>query len=354
MRSQYEPTKVQLQSQLMNLMATMEATISQPTIKPENGTPPARKWLFSPTIDLLFVCNVLWPLVFLLQNWTGIDGRDGLIFWQVYFVTTPHRWISMLLVFGDRDRFASRRFIFLAVLATAIGVCSFVQISTGTLTCLLTIDYLWNAWHFAAQHHGVYRIYGRLTGKTEFEAKPVFAAVEKWGTRVFVIYAALRVTGWTWSYESLERTLSMTDWFVILTPALLLFYDLKNWRSAGVGRTVYMLSVWCLYSGMILSVHFQRADYVLMLATASALFHAAEYLAIVSWSVSSRKVPKENDLLSRLVPAWLLMLSIYILVLGIAGYLVSTHFARFWLFLNVVVAFLHYSYDGLIWRRRRA
>ncbi len=334
-------------------MATTKVTASQPIPRTENGTPSARQWLFSPTADLLFVCNVLWPLVFLLQNWTGIEGRDGLIFWQVYFVTTPHRWISLLLVFGDRDRFASRRFVFLAVLTAAVGVCSLVQISTGTLTCLLTIDYLWNAWHFAAQHHGVYRIYGRLTGKTPLESKPGFAAVEKWGTRIFVIYAALRVAGWTWPYESLEQTLATTDWFVILIPTLLLVYDFRNWQLTGVGRSIYMLSVWCLYSGMILSVHFQRADFVLMLATASALFHATEYLAIVSWSVSSRKMPKEKDLLSRLVPAWLLILSIYILVLGIAGYLVSTHFAKFWLFLNVVVAFLHYSYDGLIWRRRR-
>jgi hypothetical protein len=29
-------------------------------------------------------------------------------------------------------------------------------------------------------------------------------------------------------------------------------------------------------------------------------------------------------------------------------------FVELWLFLNVVVAFLHYAYDGLIWRRRAA
>jgi hypothetical protein len=65
-----------------------------------------RGWLVGPWFDALFVANVAWPLVVLAQVGEGFGGRDGVSFWQVYWVTTPHRWITLLIVFLDRGRFA--------------------------------------------------------------------------------------------------------------------------------------------------------------------------------------------------------------------------------------------------------
>jgi len=46
--------------------------------------------------------------------------------------------------------------------------------------------------------------------------------------------------------------------------------------------------------------------------------------------------------------------AVFVLVLGSAGWLLDQGWLEFWLTVNVVVAFLHYAYDGLLWRRRAA
>ena len=48
------------------------------------------------------------------------------------------------------------------------------------------------------------------------------------------------------------------------------------------------------------------------------------------------------------------LLPVFVLVLGAGGWLMDQRLLEVWLFLNVVVAFLHYAYDGLIWRHRSA
>ena len=112
----------------------------------------------------------------------------------------------------------------------------------------------------------------------------------------------------------------------------------------------------CLYSGLLWAVHERRLGLVLALATASALFHAIEYLFLVSWSVRQRHagLGSRMGLLGYLVPRWGLALGVFVVVLGAGGWLMDQRFLEAWLLINVIVAFLHYAYDGLIWRRRAA
>src|SRR3954469_1832453 len=83
--------------------------------------PSANPWLFAPWLDCLFVANLAWPLLLLLQIGDGFNGREGLQFWQIYFVTTPHRWITLALVFLDRDRLRERKSAFFALAAASIA-----------------------------------------------------------------------------------------------------------------------------------------------------------------------------------------------------------------------------------------
>jgi len=285
----------------------------------------------------------------LFQIGEGFSGREGLQFWQIYFVTTPHRWITLALVFLDRERLGQRSFAFLAIAAATIFVCLGVRLTTGTLTCLLTIDYVWNAWHFAAQHHGIYRIYIRRIQPAITNS----AALEKWAMRFFLLYVILRVAGATWPYVALEQALQIVDWLILAIPAwLMLRQFLLPQRS--LGGTIYLTSVTALYVSLLAAVHLNRPALVLSLATASALFHATEYLALVAWNVHGRSaaMPDRLGIMSYLVPRWGLMLGTFILVLGAGGWLLNQHFMRPWLLINVIVAFLHYAYDGLIWRQR--
>ena len=75
----------------------------------------------------------------------------------------------------------ARRLAAVVVLGAWVGLESF--------SCLILADFIWNAWHFASQHGGILRIYGRMGGG----GRPV---LERWGFRVFVTYTALRTAGW--------------------------------------------------------------------------------------------------------------------------------------------------------------
>jgi hypothetical protein len=281
-------------------------------------------------------------------------------------------------VFFDRERFGQRRFAFLAIAAAVIIVCLGVRLTTGALTCLLTIDYIWNAWHFASQHHGIYRIYANRTGvgsrlrqpyspsvpalpqstRDPFDSTtPIvpplgLLALEKWSMRLFLLYVILRVAGATWSYAALEQSLRIADWAILAIPAWLLIRELAR-QPRAAGRTVYLLSVMTLYISLLAAVHATQPALVLSLATASAVFHATEYLALVAWSVYGRHSAKPDQLgiMSYLAPRWGLALGIFILVLGAGGWMLQKNYLQTWLLVNVIVAFLHYAYDGLIWRR---
>ena len=117
----------------------------------------------------------------------------------------------------------------------------------------------------------------------------------------------------------------------------------------------YLVSVLALYSGMLWSVHTNQLGIALILTTMSALFHATEYLAIVGWSVQqrARERGEQMGILGWLAPRWGIAVGIYIVVLGSAGWMIEQGWFEVWLLVNVIVAFLHYAYDGILWRRGR-
>ncbi len=68
---------------------------------------PTKTWLVGPWFDLLFLANLAWPVAGLLYFLRPSDaqGPDVLSFFQIYFLSTPHRWITLVLVFCDSERF---------------------------------------------------------------------------------------------------------------------------------------------------------------------------------------------------------------------------------------------------------
>lgn len=305
-------------------------------------------WLVHPVFDLLLIANVLWPLLIWVGAMEGFARRDGLLFWQIYFITTPHRWITLLLVFGDRQRFRSRRWLFGGIAVAALAVTLGVRVSTGGLTCLLVIDYLWNAWHFSAQHHGIAKLYSRRSSSPNREM-----FWEKWAFRLFLLYVIFRVAGTTWSLEGLELALARMDFVVLIIPIVLLVRAARAPFSQGGGGLVYRASVFGLFIGMLWAVHEKRPEMVLAFATASAMFHATEYLAVVGWTLKKKQGADNSalGLLGWVIPRWALLMAVFIMALGASGYWLDQRLQEAWLTINVAVAFLHYAYDGLIWRR---
>jgi hypothetical protein len=187
-------------------------------------------------------------------------------------------------------------------------------------------------------------------------APPLGLVIEKWSLRVFLLYVILRIVSATWPDAAWSDTLGHIDWLAACLPVALLIWAMLRWRANPPGRFVYLVSVLGLYATLLWVVHTQRISLVLPLATASALFHAIEYLALVGWSVRQRHeaMGGQMGMLAYFVPRWEIALVFFIVILGAGAWLMDQGLMEAWLAINVVVAFLHYAYDGMIWRRRAA
>ena len=214
-----------------------------------------------------------------------LRGRGGLQFWQLYYVTTPHRWITLLIVFLDRERFGQRRGTFLGVAAARrrglpgrppddggpdLPAGDRLRLERLALRrpAPRRLPHLRPAGRPApAGGPG-----GREVGDAGVPAvrHPPGRDARPGRTRPWRRTCG-RATGWRWS-----------------CPAWLVVRDLAPARAGTPGRLTYLVSVSGLYLGLLWAVHERRLGLVLALATASALFHAIEYLALVSWSVRQR------------------------------------------------------------------
>lgn len=308
-------------------------------------------WLVDPKYDLFFLANLGWPLLVLLQWLGGLETQSGISFWQIYFITTPHRWITPALLFLERDRLQANKTKYIMVTVLLISVPLAVKISTGALTCLLTIDYIWNAWHFAAQHHGIYRIYGRKTGGISLKR----SRIDKWLMRGFLLYVTFRIASWASMGAATNQGWGMLDYLFAVIPVTMILREVWQLKPQTLGRCLYFTSVMTLYLSMLWAVAVRNPMLLLMLTTASALFHSIEYLAIVSWSVDrTKKTGKATtQLFQRLMPRWGIVLAVYMLILGMGSWLMESHLLEIWLTINLMMAFLHYAYDGFIWKSRR-
>jgi hypothetical protein len=313
------------------------------------GPAGAGGWIVSPAFDLLFLANLGWLLA-LVPGFLSAEGTPHVEFWQVYFLTTPHRWITLFLVALDPDRREGRTRWFVVLAGLALAVVLGVRLGTGALVCLFLIDYLWNGWHFASQHHGVLRIYGRKVGGG-------WPGLERWGLRLFVLYVIARTAGWSTGWlEEVPNGLPLLhtlDLVLLGVPAVLLAVELRDRSPQRLGKRVYLASVCGLYGGLLLALRAASTPLVLALTTASAMFHAVEYLAIVTHYAWRRQAHGSAGLFRAMAGRWLGVLAAYLLLLGLFGVLIHRQWGEWWLGLNLWAAFLHYTYDGMIWKLRR-
>ncbi|MCM2373579.1 hypothetical protein [Aporhodopirellula aestuarii] len=323
----------------------------------------ASGFLFSPWIDLFFVINVCWPLILLVDRVGGVTTHQSLLFWQIYFVTAPHRWITLALVAVDHHKGHDRRRQFLALGSAILIGCLCVKMGTGSLLCLGAIDYIWNAWHFASQHHGVFQIYQRQSRPKRPDesilTSPAKLKVERIVFRGFMLYVIARVAGWGWSEGPLESFywIGSVDWLVLVVPFGFVGRQIirYSWKSeVTLASVAYLSSVMMLFTALLLASHFENNQWVVQLALASAIFHSLEYMAIVTWSMNRSRERSQSDVLTHLATVWLSFLAIFVLVIGIGNYLLSRGYFDFWVFVNLIVAFWHYCFDGMIWKSRKS
>jgi hypothetical protein len=309
----------------------------------------ANGWIVSPAYDLLFLANLGW-LVLLVP---GLATRSdtAIDFWQIYFLTLPHRWLTLFLVLSDPDRRGGRGRVLVGVALAALVLVVGVYLGTGALACLALADYVWNAWHFAAQHAGVLRMYSRKVGGGP-------DLLERWGTRAFITYAALRTAGWAtgWLETDAMHWLRAADLAMLGIPVLLGSMTLSRLNRQTLGKTAYVLSICGLYSGLILALTYRQGGLVVVFATASSMFHAVEYMAVVTHYAQRRRTVGSPGRFRVMANHWLVILAAYAVVLGTIGVALDhpdNGLRELWLGANLWMALVHYAYDGMIWKLRR-
>jgi hypothetical protein len=321
----------------------------------------ARCWLIGPTFDLLFVANLAWPAIALLALLGTADTYQQLLFAQIYLITTPHRWITLALVFLDRDLFWAEPARFTAVGLGLVGLGLVLIAVSGSLLgpsrallLLIAVDFAWNGWHFAAQHAGIARIYGRLGRPDQSLASVTF---ERRALRGLVLWTFARlaiyllgtqqVSGLAWLTPEVRGYLAWAD-LVALTPAVAVVLR-EAMSPSTLGRQVYLGSMVLLYAASLVALTIENVAAIKAILLTGAAFHATEYLAVVGWSMPRRR----GSAMAFLLPRLGLVLASFMLILMATNAWADRAVPHTWVVVTLLVSLLHYGYDGMIWKTRK-
>jgi hypothetical protein len=345
----------------MSIMFAPHSASASPVPTVATPAKPSKTWLVGPWFDLLFLANLAWPLVVALYflRPTAPGTPDLLSFFQVYFLSTPHRWITLVLVFCDSERFWKEPIKFgglglslvsFGALVVAIG--AWVELPVDSLILLMMLDYIWNAWHFAAQHAGISRIYGRITRPeqtlphTEFE-KMAIRTLVLWVFFRFAVHMAIH-TSYGGGIEWLTPWLPWLDPFALVPASILLYREFAAFRAGCLARLLYIGSVLAIYTAQLIAIRSANTPWMMAFFFAGAIFHAVEYLAICNWSVQKRTTGIWRYQITRTG----LALLVFMALIGAANYLVNAQSVYAWTLITLLVSLLHYAYDGIIWRAK--
>ncbi len=320
----------------------------------------SKPWLVGPWFDLLFLANLAWPIAVLLALLRPLDDTDPLSLFQVYFLSTPHRWITLVLVFCDSDRFwkepakfGGLGLLLIGLGLALVGVAGLLPYAASSLMLLMMLDYIWNAWHFASQHAGIARIYGRITRP---EQSPAHAEFEKMAIRTLVLWVFFRLAihiGTTTPYGAnvawITPWLQWIDPFVLIPAAVLLIREFTAFRAACLGRVLYIGSVIAIYTAQLLAIRLENRPWMMAFFFAGAIFHAVEYLAVCNWSVQKRTTGIWHYQVTRTG----LAVFVFMALLGAANFFVNAQSVYAWQLITLLVSLLHYAYDGIIWKAKK-
>ncbi|MBU0618541.1 MAG: hypothetical protein KKI02_12555 [Planctomycetes bacterium] len=305
-------------------------------------------WIVGPWFDLFFLINLLWPLAF-LPGYVSPEGTPHVNFWMAYFLATPHRWMTILLVVCDPDRRGGRTGLFAVIGAVTAALVAGVYVATGSFQLLGLAYAILIGWHFASQHAGILRMYARKAGGGR-------RWLETWPPRVFVLYAALRLLpGFEGATRYAGLELTIVDWLMLAIPAMMLAIELADrpWRR--LPKLLYLASFTTLYSSIILAAHFERDILCLALLAAATIVHSVEYLAVATFYAWRRRSLGSGGLFRAMARNWTTVFAWYVLACGLVYSFADNATASIvavWFGINLTASILHCAYDGMMWKLR--
>lgn len=339
-------------------------------MEPKGAT--SSDWIGSPKIDLIFFGFGWIPvfLAFVAAEKAGFKGQVWpflLVF--VLFINFAHRHLTMPLVYGDSEQFRRRprAYIGLPIFFLLLTTATLLYIEPGKtkpirpyFTALVFLSVAWTIYHTLMQKMGILRIYSRKAayGSAKLDKAMVFS----WFAFLFFACAASpdieRRVG---SLSAVGRilkgfltpALSVLPYFAYLALAVALVVTglyLKTEWSAGRRfhwpKNLFLLSVLLLY-----------ATFLYDFLVGYAIFgfsHAIEYLAFV-YIFAGRKYrarePK-SSWMARAVNRQAFFFGAFLLAMALfywPWHSISRPTLQWYV---VGSSFLHFIYDGWIWKVR--
>jgi len=314
---------------------------------------PNKFWIKNPLTDSIYF-SFGWIVAFLslllLEQYTGI------IIVLVLLINYVHRHYTMALVYGQREEFEKRKQFYIYVPIIAIVVTA-LSIYFKVFPYLLTVSVLWTMYHSVAQKYGFTRIYSRKAGYGKGWIDKgilyswffyLFFAMLIYEQSILLKYQAGRViVGHLQPYINYITFISYALLVISIIFTLIYIYEeIKNKKTISIPKNLFVVSTLCIYA---IFFHSLIVGYVVF-----GFSHAIEYIAFVNIFVGAkyRKKPESNTFFSRVTKRqWLYsgLFSVVIVVLSLIGMKIDQN-----AFLIYIVgsSFLHFIYDGLIWKVR--
>jgi hypothetical protein len=117
-----------------------------------------------------------------------------------------------------------------------------------------------------------------------------------------------------------------------------------------MGKYFHLASVCLHYGSMVVFCHFDMAIWAMAVSMTNGVFHAVEYFAVVTWSINPRANKEGAWHGAALFRHWASTLLVFILTVATLGLVITSGHALAWILINTLVAYLHYAYDGIIWK----
>jgi len=331
-------------------------------------------WIAKPSIDLLFF-SVGWIPLFLVFSVVNKANPNGpwvpFLIGFVLMTNFIHRNLTHLLVYGNPEEFQERKwtYLLLPVFLAAITVFSLwyenqTHSSPGIFKpylALLLATTVWNFYHTIMQKIGFLRVYSRKGnyGSARLEKAMIFSwfvwlclAVAN-SPRLVQQISQLAASGriLTTTIARLGPAVPILAWSALAVSLVLTFLyvriEVREGRNTSLPKNLFLASTLLLYFSVFYDF---LAGFV-----AFGFSHALEYIAFVD-AYARRKYTGADPSSSFLARQFLQTGAI----IPIAGLILIAIFLS-WRLLSPITlgwyyvgsSFLHYLYDGWIWKLRK-
>jgi len=314
-----------------------------------------KQWIQNPLSDLLFYSLgwivVLIALILFPIHWAAII----LI---VLLFNYVHRHYTFALVYGEQYEFNKHRrtYVMLPIAATVITA---VSVLTNLFYLLLTASVVWTMYHVIAQKYGITRIYSRKAGYGSGGIDK--GMIYSWFAFIF-LYSAYTGKKSLVNYDAGKVLLSYLAPYMYIINYLIgfalivavyftlryLYIEYLNRDKISIPKNIYVISIIALFLTFLYSL---EVGYIVF-----GFSHALEYIAFVNFFVAAKyskpNIPKNSLLSKASKKLWLYsgIFTIAIVVFSLIGRGLNED-----AFLIYIIgsSFLHFIYDGMIWKVRR-